>query len=149
MGHYYETQWGQPALPPVAAGPPPGNGQSWNGGHLIAYTYFGPDTRYNLVPQLKRVNTGLYKRFENAARACLIPVNPPRAGSVDEYSVTVNYFNDAAHDPRFPQSFDVAVTLTGQAGTARATGRIPWDAPSGNGSQLAQDLTAARIASGC
>ncbi len=65
-------------------------GAGWQGGHLIASTFWGASMRYNLVPmQGTQVNQGLMKRVENGTRPCL--KNKKNGDKVTDYLIRVQY----------------------------------------------------------
>ncbi|MEU7599018.1 DNA/RNA non-specific endonuclease [Streptomyces sp. NPDC039022] len=61
-------------------------GEGFDGGHLIAASLNGVSKRVNLVPMKRSINVGIYKDFENGAKACL------KAGkNATAYKSEVNY----------------------------------------------------------
>lgn len=88
---------------------PRGGAPAWNGGHLIAHSFFGADYRYNLVPQRREVNqnspfNGVYYKWEQLARDCLA-----HGQTITAYDIQVVY--PPGSNTIFPTRFQVSMTL--------------------------------------
>ncbi|MER5353402.1 DNA/RNA non-specific endonuclease [Kitasatospora sp. NPDC002551] len=108
----------------------PNPSESWDGGHLVGAAVQGVDTRYNMVPQLRKTlnrRPGVWFQFETLARTCLQDgaTIPP-----DGYDITVNYppanAPGTTQNSVFPESFTVHLRID-HAGTQTVLDKtIPW-----------------------